>query len=235
MNREITTSNQSTISNDNAYYQRQSNNLEGGVYIMGKAPTKTERKQVEKKRLKEEKKLLMKEMRGKGHHEGTTHKSKEEKKEKKEKKVEAEKNQSTIQQILCQQKTVEAEKSQSTIQQILHQKKKERLSESSESSCSQQKKESDWNEGSGSISYPPKKVEGVKKRGRPKKEKVFPIYSFDSFLAPSLPSSIPIIHSIQDISFLTSSSSSYSIIFFSYYNNSFTSFEVSFSQSFNQV
>ena len=83
MNRAITTSNQSTMSNANAYYQRQSNNLEGGVYIMGKAPTNTERKQVEKNRLKEEKKLLMKEMRGKSHHEGTTHKSKEEKKEKK--------------------------------------------------------------------------------------------------------------------------------------------------------
>ena len=179
MIREIMTSNQSTMNNDNdAYYQRQSNNLEGGVYIMGKAPTKTERKQVEKKRLKEEKKLLMKEMRGKSHHEGTTHKSKEEKKEKKEKKV-------------------EAEKSQSTIQQILQQQKKERFSDSGESSCSQQKKESDWNEGSGSISSHPKKVEGVKKRGRSKKEKVFPIYSFDSFLAPSLPSSIQIIQSIQ--------------------------------------
>ena len=87
MIREIMTSNQSTMNNDNdAYYQRQSNNLEGGVYIMGKAPTKTERKQVEKKRLKEEKKLLMKEMRGKSHHEGTTHKSKEEKKSHKVKK-----------------------------------------------------------------------------------------------------------------------------------------------------
>lgn len=39
------------------------NSLDGGVQVVGKAPTKTERRQLEKKRLKEEKKLLLKEIR----------------------------------------------------------------------------------------------------------------------------------------------------------------------------
>ena len=39
------------------------NSLDGGIQVVGKAPTKTERRQLEKKRLKEEKKLLLKEIR----------------------------------------------------------------------------------------------------------------------------------------------------------------------------